>query len=35
MGLIGPQRMDYAAAIPTLTYVADTVQRLFEQFIQE
>ena len=35
MGLIGPQRMDYAAAIPTLTYVADTVQRLFEQFTQE
>ncbi|MBR3290239.1 MAG: heat-inducible transcription repressor HrcA [Clostridia bacterium] len=35
MGLIGPQRMDYAAAIPTLTYVADTVQRLFEQFTKE
>ena len=35
MGLIGPQRMDYAVAIPTLEYVADTVQKLFEQFIQE
>lgn len=35
MGLIGPQRMDYAAAISRLEYVANVVGRLLGRLLEE
>ena len=35
MGLIGPQRMRYDIAIPTLEYMASAVGRVFTQFMEE
>ena len=35
IGLIGPQRMRYDVAIPTLEYTALAVSRIFDQFMEE
>ena len=35
IGLIGPQRMRYDIAIPTLEYMASAVERVFDQFMEE
>lgn len=35
IGLIGPQRMRYDVAIPTLEYMALAVSRVFDQFMEE
>ena len=35
IGLIGPQRMNYATAIPTLAYTARAVEHIFDQFMKE
>lgn len=35
IGLIGPLRMNYAAAIPRLMYVAETVERMLDRFAEE
>lgn len=33
IGIIGPLRMDYAAAIPRLEYIAKTVGRLLTEML--
>ena len=35
IGLIGPQRMNYATAIPTLAYTARAMEHIFEQLLKE
>ena len=35
IGLIGPQRMNYATVIPTLAYTARAVEHIFDQFLKE
>ncbi len=35
IGLIGPQRMNYATAIPILAYTARAMEHIFDQFLKE
>lgn len=35
IGLIGPQRMNYATAIPTLAYTARAMEHIFDQLLKE
>lgn len=35
IGLIGPQRMNYATAIPVLAYTARAMEHIFDQFLKE